>query len=159
MEKQEGLAAEILSAHDIRPADAGIVISNSGRNAAPVEMAIEMKRHGIPVIAITSLQHSGSVTPAHAGGTKLMDAADVVLDNGAPYGDAVVRVAALDARIGAVSTVTGAALINSVFILAAEKMLAEGSEPILLPSGNVEDADFARIQSAMENYYGRIKYL
>ncbi len=159
MEKQEGLAAEILAAHDVRPSDAGIVISNSGRNAAPVEMAIEMKKRGIPVIAITSLAHSGSVTPSHASGKRLMDTADVVLDNGAPYGDARITLPGVSAGIGATSTVTGAALINSVLILAAEKMLAKGAEPIVLPSGNVMAADYARIQAAMEKYMGRIKYL
>lgn len=159
MEKQEGLAAEILAAHDVRASDAGIVISNSGRNAAPVEMTIEMKQHGIPVIAITSLTHSGSVTPSHASGKRLMDVADVVLDNGAPYGDALIRLPGLDASMGATSTVTGAALINSVFILAAEKMLAKGAEPVVLPSGNVLAADLDRIQSAIGKYIGRIKYL
>ena len=122
-------------------------------------MALEMKKRGIPVIAITSLQHSGSVASSHASGKKLMDVADVVLDNGAPYGDAGTRIATLRTGMGAVSTVTGAAIVNSVFILAAEKMLAEGAEPVVLPSGNVEAADFARIQAAMGKYLGRIKYL
>ncbi len=159
MEKQEGFAAEILAAHDVRPSDAGVVISNSGRNAAPVEMAIEMKKRGIPVIAITSLTHSGSVTPSHASGKRLMDVADAVLDNGAPYGDARIRLPGLGASMGATSTITGAALINSVLILAAEKMLAKGTEPVVLPSGNVLAADFERIQAAMGKYIGRIKYL
>jgi uncharacterized phosphosugar-binding protein len=51
------------------------------------------------------------------------------------------------------------ALINSVLILAAEKMLAKGSEPIILPSGNVLAADYTRIQTALEKYVGRIRYL
>ncbi|UCD56930.1 MAG: SIS domain-containing protein, partial [Candidatus Hydrogenedentota bacterium] len=158
-EKQEGLAAEILDAHDIRSRDAGVVVSNSGRNAAPVEMAFEMRQRGIPVIAITSVRHSGSVKPSHASGKKLMDLADVVLDNGAPPGDALVELSGLVTNMGAASTVTGAAIINSVFILAAERMLAVGAEPIALPSGNVEAADYARIQAAMGKYLGRIKYL
>jgi uncharacterized phosphosugar-binding protein len=158
-EKQEGLAAEILAAHQVQPADAGIIISNSGRNAAPVEMALEMKKAGMPVIAITSLSHSNAVESSHSSGKKLMDLADVVLDNRAPYGDALIRLPGLDAAMGAASTVTGAALINSLFILAAERMLAMGGEPIVLPSGNVADADYTRIQAAMEKYFGRIKYL
>ena len=158
-EKTEGLAAEILAAHDIQPDDAGVVVSNSGRNAAPVEMAFEMKKNGMRVIAITSVRHSSSVEPTHASGKKLMDLADVVLDNAAPHGDALVEIPGLNSSMGAVSTVTGAALINSVMIIAAEKMLAEGIEPIVLPSGNVDSADFTRIQEAMQKYIGRIKYL
>jgi uncharacterized phosphosugar-binding protein len=159
MERQEGLAADILAAHEIHTFDAGIVVSNAGRNAAPVEMAFEMKKRGVRVIAITSVAHSTSVEPAHMSGKKLMDLADVVLDNGAPYGDALIEIPGLAARMGAASTVTGAALINAVFILAAEKMLAAGSEPVVLPSGNTQSADFSRVQEAMEKYHGRIKYL
>lgn len=158
-EKQEGLAAEIMDHHDVRPCDAGIVVSNSGRNAAPIEMAFEMKKRGMPVIAITSIEHSSSVASSHASGRKLMDLADVVLDNAAPYGDALITISGIKTPMGPASTVTGAALINSVMILAAEKMIEKGSEPLALPSGNVEGADFARIQEAMQTYFGRIKYL
>ena len=158
-EKQEGLAAEVLAAHQVQSADAGIVISNSGRNAAPVEMAIEMKKAGLHVIAITSLSHSSAVESSHSSGKKLMDIADVALDNFAPYGDALIRLSGQESTMGAASTVTGAALINSVFILAAEKMLAGGGEPVVLPSGNVAAADYTRIQAAMEQYIGRIKHI
>jgi uncharacterized phosphosugar-binding protein len=136
-----------------------MVISNSGRNAAPVEMAFEMKKKGIPVIAITSMEHSTSVAPSHMSGKKLMDLADVILDNRAPYGDALVEFADTEAKMGPVSTVTGAAIINSVMILATEKMLADSGKPLVLPSGNVENADYTKIQEAMQKYYGRIKNL
>lgn len=159
MEKQEGLAAEILAAHKIRSEDIGIVISNSGRNAAPVEMAFEMKKRGISVIAITSAEHSSSVASSHSSGKKLAELADVALDNGAPYGDALIELSGIEHRMGATSTVTGAALLNAVFILAAEKMIGANEDVYVLPSGNVEAADFARIQSAMHQYLGRIKYL
>jgi uncharacterized phosphosugar-binding protein len=159
MERHEGLAAEILAAHDIHPSDAGIVISNAGRNAAPVEMAMEMRQRGIPVIGITSTTHSRTASAVHSSGKKLMDVADVVLDNGAPHGDACVSIPGLPTAMGPVSTVTGAALIHSVFILAAEKMLARGYEPVALPSGNVETADFTRIQEAMQAFADRIKHL
>lgn len=158
-EKTDGLAAEILAGHDIRAEDTGVVVSNSGRNAAPIEMALGMKNMGIPVIAITSLRHSSAVSSSHASGKKLMDVADVTLDNAAPHGDALVKVPGMQDAMGAASTVTGAALVNSIMILAAERMLADGAEPLALPSGNVESADFTRIQEAMQRYIGRIKYL
>jgi len=159
MERHEGLAADILGTHVIRQSDAGVVVSNAGRNAAPVEMAFAMKKRGIPVIAITSIEHSSFVAPSHVSGKKLMDLADVTLDNRAPYGDASVAISDIKMRMGPVSTVTGAAIINSVFMLAVEKMLAEGGKPLVLPSGNVEDADFTQIQEAMQKYHTRIKNL
>ena len=65
----------------------------------------------------------------------------------------------LNHNMGAVSTVTGAVLINSVMIMVAEKMLTEGIEPLVLPSGSVDSADFMRIQGAIQKYIGRINYL
>jgi uncharacterized phosphosugar-binding protein len=159
MERQEGLAADILANHDIRASDAGVVVSNSGRNAAPVEMAFEMKKRGIPVIAITSMEHTASVSPSHVSGKKLIDLADITLDNMAPYGDASVEVSGIKTKMGPVSTITGATLINSIFILATEKIAAHGIEPLVLPSGNVEAADFTHIQEAMQKYHIRIKNL
>ena len=159
MERHEGLAADILGTHVSRPSDTGVVVSNAGRNAAPVEMAFAMKKRGIPVIAITSIEHSTSVATSHVSGKKLMDLADVTLDNKAPYGDASVEISDTKMRMGPVSTITGAAIINSLFILAVEKMLAEGGTPLVLPSGNVENADFSQIQEAMQKYHTRIKNL
>src|SRR5215475_2500103 len=70
--------------------DIFVIASNSGVNGSIVEFARIVKDHGHKLIAITSLKHTAGVESRHPSGTKLIDHADVVLDNGAPYGDAVL---------------------------------------------------------------------
>ena len=100
LERLEGFAPHILDYHGVGKDDVLIVISNSGRNAVPVEMAEEAKSRGVPVIAVTSLSYSREVSARQAGGKKLYEIADVVLDNCTPYGDAVVNLPVPRSRSG-----------------------------------------------------------
>ena len=88
-------------------------------------MAIEMRARNIPIIAITSLQHSQSSTPAHPAGKRLFELADIVVDNGAPSGDAVIHLAGVAGAMGPVSTVTGAAIVHSITMEAAAELVDE----------------------------------
>jgi uncharacterized phosphosugar-binding protein len=99
-----------------------------------VEMALGARQRGMPVIAVLSKQHCEMVKPAHSSGKKLIDVADVVLDNQCPPGDCVVELEGLDWRTGPASTVTGAMLINMLRCEVAERLLARGLKPVLLPS-------------------------
>ena len=88
-EQESGFARQLLDQEDLKAIDAGIVISNSGRNAAPIEMALEMQDLGMKVIAITNLEQSRASTPRHHSGKRLYEVVDVVIDNCVPSGDAV----------------------------------------------------------------------
>ena len=134
LEKYEGYAEEILKGFKFGPHDAFIVISTSGIRPVIVEMAMGAKRRELPVIALLSRQHCESSMPAHSSGKKLIDVADVVLDNGCPPGDCVVELEGLEWRTGPASTVTGAMIINMLRCAVAERLLARGIKPELLPS-------------------------
>ena len=108
LEKYEGYAEEILKSFHFGSRDAFIVISTSGIRPVVVEMAAGAKRRGMPVIGIVSRQHSERSAPAHSSGKKLIDIADIVIDNHCPPGDCVFEVEGLEWRTGPVSTVTGA---------------------------------------------------
>jgi uncharacterized phosphosugar-binding protein len=134
LEKYEGYAEEVLKSFRFGPHDAFIVISTSGIRPVIVEAALGAKKRGLPVIAIVSRQHAEQAKSAHSSGLKLTDAADVVLDNQCPPGDCVVEIPGLEWRTGPTSTVTGAMLINMIRCATAEKLLARGHKPVLLPS-------------------------
>ena len=134
LEKYEGYAEEILKGFKFGPHDAMIVISTSGIRPVIVEAALGARRRGLPVIAILSLEHCRQSKPAHSSGKKLMDAADVVIDNQCPPGDCVLGLPGLDWKTGPVSTVTGAMIINMIRCGTAERLLAKGKPPVLLPS-------------------------
>src|SRR5947199_7637079 len=107
LEKYEGYAEEILKGFHFGPRDAFIVISTSGIRPVVVEMAAGARRRGMPVIAIVSRQHSERSQAAHSSGKKLIDVADIVIDNHCPAGDCMHEVDGLEWRTGPVSTVTG----------------------------------------------------
>jgi uncharacterized phosphosugar-binding protein len=134
LEKYEGYAEEILKSFHFGPHDAFVVISTSGIRPVIVEMALGAKRRGMPVIGLVSAQHCGQSTAAHSSGKKLIDVADVVLDNQCPPGDCVLELEGLEWRTGPASTVTGAMIMNMVRCETAARLLEKGIKPVLLPS-------------------------
>ena len=134
LEKYEGYAEEILKGFRFGPYDAMIVISTSGIRPVIVEMAMGAKRRGLPVIGVVSRRHCDQSKAAHSSDKKLTDVADVVLDNQCPPGDCLLELEGLDWRTGPGSTVTGAALMNMLRCATAEKLLARGYTPVMLPS-------------------------
>jgi len=157
-ERESGLATRLIERENIQPDDAAIIISNSGRNAAPIEMALEMKARGVRVIVITNLEQSRSVESRHPSGKRLFEVADVTIDNCAPPGDALLSLPELDSRIGATSTVAGAAIINSIMIEAITDLLRRGENIPILPSANLEGVTEEMLQHALLRYRTRIRY-
>jgi uncharacterized phosphosugar-binding protein len=154
LEKFEGYAEEILRGFKFGPHDALIVISTSGIRPVIVEMALGAKRRGLPVIALTSIGHGSAAKAGHSSGTKLVEAADVVLDNLAPPGDCVLELQGLEWAIGPVSTITGAMLINMLRCATAERLLQAGHKPVVLPSHQFVGTTNARAaEEQLETFY------
>lgn len=156
MERVEGMAAVIFDYYEITPKDAMVVISNSGRNAAPIEMAELAHQHGIPVIAITSLAHSQGTTSRHSSGKKLYQVADVVIDNLCPKGDALIRLEGLPVPTGAGSGIAGLFILNSVIVRAIQILLERGIQPPVCMSGNL-DGSYEYNKPILDKYKDRIK--
>lgn len=158
-EQESGFARSLIEREQIRPEDVAIIISNSGRNAAPIEMALEMKARGVKVVAITNLEQSKLSDSRDASGKKLFQLADVTIDNCVPAGDALLPLPGLASRIGPSSTVAGAAIINSIIIEAVAELLRRGATVPVLPSANVEGVSEETLRNILAPYKGRIKYL
>jgi uncharacterized phosphosugar-binding protein len=158
-ERESGLAAELIAREDVRAGDAAIIISNSGRNAVPVEMALEMKALGAKVIAITNLEQSRQSSARHSSGKRLYELADVTIDNCVPAGDALLSLSGLETKIGPASTVAGAAIINSIMIEAVGELQQRGEQVPVLPSANVEGTSEETLRGILSRYAGRIRYL
>lgn len=141
MERLEGYAEIILDHSAVKAGDVLMIISNSGRNAVPVEMALTAKARGIPVIVLTSLAHSRSVPSRHSSGKHLFEVGDVVIDNCGVPGDAVLRADGSAARICPTSTVTGAAIINMLEAEVVARLCAMGIEPPVFLSANIDGGD------------------
>ncbi|MEU4511909.1 SIS domain-containing protein [Nonomuraea wenchangensis] len=155
LERDPAVAHEIYALAPVAPQDVFVMISSSGINGAVVELATLVKDRGHPLIALTSVAHSTGMTSRHPSGAKLMDLADVVLDNGAPYGDAILDLPG-GGSYGAVSTITSALLAQMVVTEAVDELVALGETPPVYLSVNVTGGD--EHNKALESrYQGRIR--
>ncbi|TMB51393.1 MAG: sugar isomerase domain-containing protein, partial [Chloroflexi bacterium] len=136
--------------------DCLIVISNSGRNASPIEMAMLGRERGLPVIAVTAAEFSRSVSSRHSSGKRLLDLAHVVLDTCGAAGDAAVELEGVMEGVGPTSTVVGATLLNSTLVETIAELVRRGVEPPVLVSQNV-DGSAERNTRLRDRYRGRIR--
>ncbi len=137
LENVSGLAARILRNFVMTTQDSALVISSGGCNVVPVEIAEEFQRRGVPVVAIISKAHSEASTSRHRDGKRLQDFADIVLDTGAPVGDAMVKIAGLVTPVAPGSTVGGCLLVNAVKAETAARLTAAGQPPQVLTAANI----------------------
>ena len=137
LENVSGLAERILRNFSITKEDSALVISSSGCNLVPIEMAEQFRNRGVPVVAIISSKHVEATPSKRPDGKKLQDFADLVLDTGAPAGDAMVHVPGLDTPVAPGSTVGGCMLINSIKAEVAARLGAAGQPPRVLSGAAV----------------------
>lgn len=157
MERLEG-TGEILYNHShAQPQDVFLVISNSGRNAAPIEMAREAQKHGHKVIVETCVEFSLAQSSRHSSGKRLLDFADVILDNQGVFGDTVVQMEGLELGLGPASGVVGAYIIHAMLVETAFKMREKGVEkPPVFMHGNL-DGGMKANEALFDKYWYRIR--
>ena len=141
LERVSGIAAVLLEASGARAGEVLLVISNSGINAVPVEMALEGKARGLTVIALTSLAHARATPSRQASGKRLFEVADCVLDNCGEVGDAAVAYPGLTAKVGPTSLLAGVYLLNNLVCRVVEHFLAAGLTPPVYRSANAPGGD------------------
>ncbi|MFJ3304594.1 SIS domain-containing protein [Streptomyces sp. NPDC086549] len=157
LERVDGLASAVLDTSPIRSGDALVIISLSGRNPLPVEMAMNARALGVKVIGVTSVAYTSETKSRHASGTYLKDHCDIVLDSKIAVGDAELTLDAIPAPFAPASTVVTAALLQAVMATTACTLADRGFEPPLLRSGNV-DGGHEWNRRIMEEYRDRIFY-
>jgi uncharacterized phosphosugar-binding protein len=137
LENVSGLAQRILRNFDTGPDDSALIISSSGCNVVPIEMAEEFQKRKVKVVALVSSLHLEGSTSKKTDGKKLIDFADYVLDTGAPLGDAMLYVDGLDTPVAPGSTLGGVLLINCLKAEIAQILHQNGKSPKVLSSGKI----------------------
>ena len=135
LENTPGLAKRILRNYDLSPTDSAFVASSSGCNVVPIEIAQEFQQRGVKVVALISRHHSEASDSRHASGKKLQDFADLVLDPGAPVGDAMTAIDGMDTPVSPGSTVGGCMIVNALKAEVAERLVKVGQLPTVLTAG------------------------
>ncbi|MCJ0873569.1 SIS domain-containing protein [Streptomyces sp. AP-93] len=138
LERVDGLAGAVLDSSPASDGDVLVIISLSGRNALPVEMAMNARAIGLKVIGVTSVAYATGTRSRHVSGTFLKDHCDIVLDSKIAVGDAELTHEGIEAPFAPASTVVTSAIMQAVMAAAAGELVARGVEPPLLRSGNVD---------------------
>lgn len=137
LENVSGLAPRILRNFDITEQDTALVISSSGCNVLPIEMAEEFQKKKVKVAALISSLHLEGSSSKRTDGKKLIDFADYVLDTGAPLGDAMIKIDGLDTPVAPGSTLGGVLIINTLKAEIANILVKSGKIPKVLSSGKI----------------------
>lgn len=153
LERLEGYSESVLKLYKVDDKDSIIIISNSGRNIVPVEMAQKSKEIGSSVIVINSYKHTKSSFSRHRSGKKMYEFADVIIDNHAPIGDAAYYINGVDTPTGPVSDFSGIAIINALIVSIIDKLKDKDIDIPIFKSSNVDGADEYN-NKLFDKYYG-----
>ena len=154
MERTSGISPVLYDYYQVKPEDMMIVISNSGRNAMPIEMAQKAKESGNYTVVLTSLEVSKGMSSRHSSGKKLYEFGDVVLDNCGKYGDCCLKIGNYDT--GAISTITGSFILHTIETEATKIMVEKGFKPYMFQSQNIDAYDNSQIIGTFKT---KIKHL
>jgi uncharacterized phosphosugar-binding protein len=161
LENVSGLADRILRNFDVQPVDSALIVSSSGGNLVPIEMAEGFRQRGVRVVSIVSLRHAVATATRHPRGVRLQDVSDLVLDTGAPAGDAMVTIEGLDTPVSPGSTVGGCMIVNALKAEIADRLTRAGQPPTVLTAAAIVGVDRATalFESAYDEHARRLAKL
>jgi len=147
LHRQEGYGRAILEGHRLDPQDTLVLFSHSGINPVVLDMALLAREKGLKVIGVTSLPHSSATASRHSSGKKLYEAADIVVDTGAPLGDACVRIEGLSDPVAAVSSTLVMTVVDAIVAETARILVERGTPPHVEVNLNLPREGSAREQN------------
>lgn len=154
-ERNPDNARKLWDIYNIQSEDAFIIVSNSGRNGSIVEFASMVKEKAMPLIVVTSIEHTKSVDSRHPSSKKLYELGDVVIDNCGPIGDALIPIDEVEIRACSISSITGAFIAQALTAEIVKGYLEQGETPPVLISYNIDNAD-EHNEKLLKKYEGRI---
>ena len=157
-ERLEGLGNLVISNTGLGKGDVLFIASNSGRNCAVIDAALEAKKRGAVTVAITSMNHTTQVASRHSSGLNLYQVCDYVLDNGGEIGDASVALPGLEQKIAPTSSVIDITLVNLILVNTVELLLQKGIQPPIFMSANTDRGDAAN-EAVLKAYKNKIPCL
>ncbi len=154
----QGVGEILMKKVEILKEDVVFIISNSGRNPLPIEIALHAQQIGAKVIALTSVSASSQLSSKHQSGKRLFEVADVVIDNQVPHGDASIHLEGLDTAICGMSTIVTAVALQAVVLESAKMLLAKGITPPFFKSQNIDGGEEYN-ETLLKKYFGRIYHM
>lgn len=161
-EQIPGYAQQVLRYYRVKEGDLLIQVNAYGINAVTIDTALECKRLGVKVVAITSPSLSQQIPQnlpvRHPSGHNLYDLVDLVIDSYTPYGEAVVELPGVSYKVSPASSVVNLFILNALNAKACEILQSRGIEPPVWISGNIQGGNQAN-QKNLDDYWGRLRHL
>jgi len=157
LERLRGLGAILFDREDLRPVEVILIVSNSGKNAVPVEFALRAQEKGLQTIALTSIAQSKAAAPAPGLDRKLYEICDVVIDNGGAAGDAAISLPGMAAPICPTSSILNLAIVEEMVRQICVHMQDAGQEPPVFRSANLPGGDPWN-EALVRRYEDRIRF-
>lgn len=155
LERRPEIAHKLWDLYQIEKEDAFIIVSNSGRNGSIVEFASMVKEKGMPLVVVTSMEHTKSVDSRHPSGKNLYEFGDIVIDNCGPKGDALIPIDGIDMKACSISSITGGFIAQVITAEIIKGYLEKDLTPPILISFNVDGAD-EHNENLFKKYEGRL---
>ena len=158
LEKVDGFGKVILQQVKLHAGDAFLIFSSTGINGVVIEVALYARAMGLPVVAVTSLEHTRATASRHSSGKKLAEVADIVIDNASPAGDAAVAIEGLDFKVGPTSSIGAIAVVNMLKTRTAERLVELGDPPVVLTSPHFvgQAAGAEQLERVYDEYFRRV---
>jgi uncharacterized phosphosugar-binding protein len=138
--KRQGYGRAILDSYVLKPQDTLWIFSQSGVNPLVIDVALTAREKGLKVVAVTACTQCRQSAPRHSSGSRLVDLADILIDNCVPVGDVTLQIEGLQDAIGPASTLANIAIANAVVVETARALLQRGVQPVVNPSLNAPAA-------------------
>jgi uncharacterized phosphosugar-binding protein len=166
IENLPGYGTKLVERHDrqyqLLAGETAIVVSNSGKNGSPIDVALYARQKGLVVVALTCMAMSRSTPSQHPGGLRLFEVADHVLDNGGVPGDAIVEIlpgapgsGQQPVSAGPTSTIIGCSVLNWLMLAVIDWLKANGHQPPILRSQNLPGS-IEHNRALAHRYQGRL---
>lgn len=161
-EQIEGYGTRLLEYYDnqyqLLPGEVVVIVSNSGVNPLPIEIALGAKKRGLHAIAITNVAQSRALPSRHSSGQRLFEAASLALSTHAPAGEATVAVPGVTGKVGTIATAVGTALINAIVVAAAHTAAERGAPvPVYVSENHGHAGAAAANEQKRAQYQGRLR--
>ena len=158
LEKVDGFGRVILQQIKLHKGDAFLIFSSTGINGVVIEVALYARTMGLPVVAVTSLDHARATESRHPSGRKLAEVADIVIDNASFAGDAAVAIDGLEFKVGPTSSIGAIAVVNMLKTRTAERLVELGTPPVVLTSPHFvgQTAGAEQLEKVYEEYFRRV---
>lgn len=155
LERTEGAGREFFSEIGAEPGDVILLVSTSGRNPFPIEMAMSAQEAGLKVIGMTSMAYTEFVESRHSSGEKMYEYCDIVLDNQTVPGDAILEDERLPQRVGPTSGWMGCLILQALMVEVAERLAEKDMTPPVYFAGNMDgQEDYREYQERLLEEYG-----